>query len=136
MLKRQLCDNSNSERKAPRVYKRLPIDENDNEEQNLVKYESKINGYVFFPPTAPSLLPPKELNRQSNLNKGIRSLTHLVCISKTASQRITNFASVFLDRGVLKPKKNSYKLPERGFKSPLSFHCIHRFRYHQPSSLN
>lgn len=120
MLKRQLFDNSNSERRATKVYKRLPMNENDNEEQNLVKYESKINGYVFFPPTALSLLPPKELNRPSNLNKGIRSLTHLVCISTTASQRITNFASVFSGRGVLKPKKIHISCLKEGLKAHLA----------------
>ncbi len=106
-LKRQLFDNSDSEERAPRVYKRPWIDESDDEEQDLDEYEGEFNEYVPLPPAPPPPPPQKESNRPSDLDKGIRSLTHLVCIPKTASQRIVNFTSEFPGRGDLKPKKKS-----------------------------
>ncbi len=136
-LKRQLFDDSDSEERAPRVYKRLRIDVSDDEEQDLDKYEGEVDGYVPLPTAPPPPPPHKESNRLLDLDEGTRSLIHLVCIPKTASQRIANFASEFPGRGDLKPKKkNLYKPPEREFRSPLGFHYVHSFRHHQPPPLN
>ena len=107
MLKCQLFDDSDSDKKVPRLYKHLRIDESDNKEQDLDKYEGKVDGYVYLPPILAPTPPQKESNRPSDLDEGTRSLTHLVCIPKTASQRIVNFTSESLGRGGLKPKKKS-----------------------------
>ncbi len=93
---------------APSVYKRPRIDESNNEEQDLDEYEGEFDRYVPLPPAPLFPLPQKELNRSSDLDEGTMSLTHLVCIPKTASQKIANFASEFPDRGGLKPKKKFY----------------------------
>ncbi len=85
LLKRQLFDNSDSEERASRVYKRPRIDESDDEVQDLDNYEGKIDRYIPLPPDPPSPPPQKESNRLSDLDEGIKSLTHLICISKTAS---------------------------------------------------
>ncbi len=107
-LKRQLFDDSDSEKRAPRVYKRLRIDESDDEEQDLDEYEGEVDEYVPLPPVFLPPPPQKESNRSSDLDERTKSLTHLVCIPKTASQRITNFASEFPGRGDSKPKKKFY----------------------------
>ncbi len=108
VLKRQLFDDNDSEEKVPKVYKCLRIDESENEKQDLNKYEGEVDRYVPLPPTL--LLPPpqKESNRPSDLDKGTRSLTHLICIPKIASQGIANFTSEFPGRKGSKPKKKIY----------------------------
>lgn len=105
-LKRHLFDDNDSEKRAPRVYKLPQIDKSDIKKQDLDKYEGKVNGYVSFLPVPPPL-PQKELNYLSDLDKRTKSLTHLVCIPKSASLRTANFASKFSGRGCLKPKKKS-----------------------------
>lgn len=106
ILKCQRFDDSDSKERASRVYKCQRIDESDNEKQGLDEYESEINGYIFLPPACPLSLPQKKSNRLSDLDKRTRSLIHLICISKTANQRIANFASKFPGRKGLKSKKN------------------------------
>lgn len=111
MLKCQQFDDSDSKKKVPRIYKHLQIDKNDNKKQDLDKYENEINRYISFSPAFLFSPPQKELNRPSDLDKGTKSLTHLVYISKIVSQKITNFTSKFPGRECLKPKKkNLYKL--------------------------
>ncbi len=136
-LKRQLFDNSNNEKRAPRVYKRSRIDKSNDKKQDLDKYESEIDGYVPLPPALPAPPPQKESKRPSDLDKGTRSLTQLIYILITASQRIANFASEFPGRRDSKlKKKNLYKPPEKGFRSPLGFHYVYSFRHYQPPLLN
>ncbi len=58
----------------------------DNEEgQSLDKYESESEGkdirYILFPFIAPLPL-QKESNRPTDMDKGIKSLNHLIYISK------------------------------------------------------
>ncbi len=47
-------------------------------------------------------------NSPSDLDKGTKSLTHIVYIPKTTSQRIANFVSEFSGRKDSKPKKKIY----------------------------
>ncbi len=136
MFKRQLFDNSNNEKRTLRVYKCPQIKKGDNEKQDLDKYEGEVNRYIPFLPVPPPP-PQQKSNRLSNLDDRTRSLTHLICIPKTTSQRITNFALEFLGKKGLKPKKkNLYKPLKRWFRSPLIFHYVHSFRHHQLPLLN
>lgn len=102
MFKYQQFDDSNSKEKRPRVYKCLQIDQSDNKKQDLDKDEGKVDRYVCFPPAPPLFPPQKESNYLSDLNRGIKSLIYFVCLPKTASQRVANFASEFPNKKDLK----------------------------------
>ena len=85
VFKQQRFDNSESEEIAPIVYKHQQFDKHDNEEKQSLD-EDKGDGdedrYVLLSSTAFLLLLQKKSNHLSDLGEKIRSLTHLVCISK------------------------------------------------------
>lgn len=70
----QQYDDSEDEKKAPKVYKHWQINENKDEERQDLSADYENDGYILFPP------PFKVSNRPVNLDKGTRSLTHLVSI--------------------------------------------------------
>ena len=91
MLKRQRFKDNESDTIEPRVSKRPRVDEYDNEEvQGLDEYQSKGGRYVLLLPC-----PQKESNHLTDLGEVIRSLNHLVCISKLPYQIIANFVLEF-----------------------------------------
>lgn len=117
----------------------MQIDDSDNKEQNLDKYEGKIDRYIFLLLVFTFFPPQKESNRPSNLDRGIKSLTHLIYIPEITSQRIANFISEFPGKKGLKLKKKIlYKSSKRGFRSLFDFHCVYSFQYndHQLPLLN
>ena len=111
MLKRQRFEDSRSDKMEPKGSKRQRLDKRDNKERNgLDGDEGKIMDVRYIPPLfIPLLFPRKVSNRRSDLGKGIRSLNHLVCISKICYWRSANFALEFPGRGGSKAqKKNLY----------------------------
>ncbi len=84
MLKCQRFKDSGSDKTELRGSKCQQLDLHDNEEEEgLDKFkdegEGENIGYVSLPFIAP---PQKESNYLIDIGKGIRSLNHLVCISK------------------------------------------------------
>lgn len=57
LLKYQLFNDNDSKEKAPRIYKCLRIDERNNKEQDLDKYEDEIDGYIPFSIDSPLFSP-------------------------------------------------------------------------------
>lgn len=110
ILKRQQFENSRSNEMESRGSNRQRLNECDNEERNGLnkdKGEIKYVRYVL-PPFILLLLPQKVSNRSSNLHEGIKSLNHLVYISKICYSRNANFALEFPSKGDLKAQKKFY----------------------------
>ncbi len=53
-LKHQLFDDSDSEKRTLKIYKQPQINENNNEKQDLNKYDGEVDRYVPLPPAPPS----------------------------------------------------------------------------------
>ena len=105
VLKRQQFKNSGNDETELKRSKHQCLNKRDNEERNsLDKDKSEIEGarYVLFAFVFLLFLPQKVSNRLSDLDKGTKSLNHLVCISKICYLRSTNFALEFLSRRDLK----------------------------------
>ena len=84
VLKCQRFKDSGSDKIELRGLKWQRLDLRDNEEEEGLdgfedEDEEEDIGYVFFPFVNP---PQKESNHPTNVDEGIKSLNHLVCISK------------------------------------------------------
>lgn len=98
MFKYQQFEDRKSDAIKPKALKRPYVDKYDNKErQGLDKYQNSSGRYI---PLSSCL--QKELNRLTDLSKRIKSLNHLICISKLSYQIITNFLLEFLDKEGLK----------------------------------
>ena len=106
ILKRQRFGDSGSDKMELRGSKYQHLDERDNKEGNgldnkegkdLDKDEDEIEGDGYVPPPFIPLpfLFQKVSNRLSDLSKRIKSLKHIICISKICYLRYTNFALEF-----------------------------------------
>ncbi len=84
VLKRQQFQYSKSEETEPRVSKRQRVGVHNNEEGlSLDEYEDEKEDIRYVSLPFVTFLPPrKESNRPTDMGEEIRSLNHLVCISK------------------------------------------------------
>lgn len=87
VFKRQLYKDNESGKTELRDSKCQQLDKYDNKKGKVLdkfkdKNEKKNIRYVLFLFVTPLSLPQKELNCRTDMNKGIKSLNHLVYIPK------------------------------------------------------